>query len=95
MSEQRQPRKILKVAALGYLRGVDKAPRVIARGSGEIANTILARAEEHGIPIARDPDLLECLAPLDLGDEIPVQAYHAVATVLAFLYRHNRDQPLS
>ncbi|MHC5064377.1 MAG: EscU/YscU/HrcU family type III secretion system export apparatus switch protein [Planctomycetota bacterium] len=89
MSEAGRPREGLKAAALGYLRGVDSAPKVLARGGGTIAETILARAEEHGIPVERDPDLLECLAPLEVGESIPVEAYRAVATILAFLYRQN------
>ena len=50
-------------------------------------------AEEHGIPIERDPDLLQCLAPLDIGGEIPVDAYRAVAEILACLYEKNSSSP--
>lgn len=79
-----------QAAALGYDRGADRAPRVLAKGGGAVAEQILARAREHGIPIESDPDLLRCLAPLEVGDEIPIEAYQAVATILAFLYRTNR-----
>jgi len=89
MSEPSDPAKKLKAAALGYLRGVDQAPKVIAKGGGTVAETIIARAEEYGVPIERNPDLLECLAPLDVGESIPVEAYRAVATILSFLYRQN------
>lgn len=81
--------KVPKAAALGYSRGADAAPRVLAKGGGDVAREIIARAEEHGIPIERDPDLLQCLGPLRVGDEIPVEAYQAVAVILAFLYRAN------
>jgi flagellar biosynthesis protein len=84
-------RKPAQAAALGYDRDRDRAPRVLARGSGEIAQNILERAAAHGIPIERDPDLLACLAPLQVGQEIPVAAYTAVAHILAFLYAHNRE----
>jgi flagellar biosynthesis protein len=87
MPERKPPRAV----ALGYDRDRDRAPRVLARGSGEIAQTILERAAEHGIPVERDPDLLACLEPLQVGHEIPVAAYTAVAHILAFLYAHNRD----
>ena len=76
---------------MGYRRGFDAAPRVLAQGAGAVAEAILERAEEHGVPIERDPDLLQCLAPLQVGDAIPIEAYAAVAQVLAFLYRHNRE----
>lgn len=79
----------VRAAALGYERGRDGAPRVLARGGGDVARNILAAAERHRVPIERDPDLLQCLAPLQVGDEIPVLAYEAVARVLAFLYATN------
>ncbi len=88
MSE-RSKKKRFEAAALGYERGVDAAPRVLARGSSETAQTIVERAEARGIPIERDPDLLQCLAPLQVGDAIPLAAYTAVAEILAFLYREN------
>ena len=83
-------RKPLYAAALGYDREEDDAPRLLARGGGDVAENIIAKAEEHGIPIERDPDLLQCLAPLQIGNEIPVAAYTAVAEILAFLYSKNK-----
>ena len=83
-------RKPLYAAALGYDREEDDAPRLLARGGGDVAENIIAKAEEHGIPIERDPDLLQCLAPLQIGNEIPVTAFRAVAEILAFLYSKNK-----
>ncbi len=88
----RDDRRELQAAALGYDRGHDAAPRVLAKGGGEIARNILAAAERHQVPIERDPDLLQCLGPLSVGSEVPVVAYEAVATILAFLYAKNREQ---
>ena len=85
--------KPVQAAALGYDRGCDHAPRLLARGGGDVAENIIAIAQEHGIPIERDPDLLQCLAPLDIGGEIPVDAYRAVAEILAFLYAKNSSSP--
>ncbi len=79
----------LEVAALGYDRGVDAAPRVLAKGRGELAQRILETAAEHSIPVTRDRDLLSCLGALQVGDDIPIEAYQAVAHILAFLYRQN------
>ena len=78
-----------RAAALRYQRGVDPAPTLIARGGGATARRIVELAKLHGIPVRRDPDLLALLGSLDLGDEIPIEAYRAVAEVLAFLYRAN------
>ncbi len=92
MSEPRDhDERSLQAVALGYQRGRDTAPRILAGGRAEIARRILERADEYGIPIERDPDLLECLAPLTIGSEIPPEAYAAVASILAFLYRLNGD----
>jgi len=89
----REDRRDLQAAALGYDRGHDRAPRVLARGGGDVARNILAAADQHDVPIERDPDLLQCLGPLSVGAEVPVAAYEAVATILAFLYAKNRGQP--
>ena len=63
------------------------APRVTAKGRGQTAERILALAQEHGIPLREDPDLVYLLSQLDLGDEIPATLYLAVAEVIAFAYR--------
>jgi flagellar biosynthesis protein len=93
MPEPRDPRTPSgkRAIALGYDRGKDHAPRVLARGGGDVADRIVEAAQQHGIPIERDPDLLQCLQPLSCGAEIPVAAFEAVAGILAFLYRKNRD----
>ena len=65
------------------------APRVVASGGGEVADRLLALAREHGVPIREDRDLVELLARCDVGHEIPLELYAAVAEVLAFLYRAN------
>ncbi|CAK0775230.1 flagellar biosynthesis protein [Gammaproteobacteria bacterium] len=62
------------------------APRVTAKGHGEVADQILQIAREHGIPLHEDSDLLNLLGQLDLGDEIPRALYIAVAEVIAFAY---------
>jgi flagellar biosynthesis protein len=62
------------------------APRVVAKGSGEIADKILATAREHGVPLQPDAELVRLLAQLDLGEEIPRALYVAVAHVLAFAW---------
>lgn len=76
-----------KAAALKYDEEKDKAPKVVASGRGRIAERIVEIAKEHGIPIYEDPDLVELLLKVDIGDEIPPELYKAVAEVLAFIYR--------
>jgi flagellar biosynthesis protein len=62
------------------------APRVVASGSGLIADRILAAAREAGIAVREDAALAEALAGLDLGREIPEDLYVAVAEALAWAY---------
>ena len=61
------------------------APRVVATGRGQIGENIIALARAHGVPIEENPGLAEALADIDIGDEIPVELYRAVAEVLTFI----------
>src|SRR3954452_18533374 len=55
-----------RATALRYTEGSD-APEVVATGRGEIARRILDAAEEAGVPVRRDPGLVEALGKLDVG----------------------------
>ena len=66
------------------------APKVIAAGRGHVADTILARAREAGVPVHRDPVLADSLAALALGDDVPEELWTAVAQVLAWAYALER-----
>lgn len=73
--------------ALKYDRQTDAAPRVVAKGDGEIAEAILALAREHGIAVREDKDLAQLLAAVELETQIPVEAFVAVAEILSYVYR--------
>jgi len=64
----------------------ERAPTVLATGAGELAQRILAVAQQHNIPLHEDPELIQALSKLDLGEEIPVHLYRAVAQIIAFAY---------
>ena len=81
-----------KAVALLYDRKKADAPTVAATGQGAVAEKILETAEAAGIPVREDPDLVEVLARVPLGDEIPVELYQAVAEILAFVYALNKGQ---
>lgn len=74
-----------KTAVALHYDGKD-APRITAKGSGEVAEQIIALAKEHGIPLEEDKDLINLLAQLDIADEIPQALYTAVAEIIAFAY---------
>jgi flagellar biosynthesis protein FlhB len=64
------------------------APRVIAKGAGKIAERIKAIAEEHGIPIIEQKPLARALFKnVEIDHYIPADLYHAVAEILAYVYR--------
>ena len=46
-------------------------------------------ARDNNIPIREDKNLVQLLSLLNIDQEIPPQAYHAVAAILAFIYRLN------
>lgn len=62
------------------------APRLTAKGQAELAKQILEIAKTHDIPLHTDPALAAVLSQLELGEEIPVELYVAVAEVMAFAY---------
>jgi len=78
-----------KAVALKYDRKKDNAPRVIAKGRGEIAEKIIEVARAHNVPLYEDKNLIQILEALDLETEIPPELYRAVAEVLAFIYKLN------
>lgn len=82
-----------RAVALRYDRASahEQAPRVVARGQGLVAESILELARAHGVPVREDPDLVALLATCDVGAEIPTELYTAVAEVLAWLYARNGE----
>jgi flagellar biosynthesis protein len=47
----------------------------------------VAAADEAGVPVRRDPALVEALGRLDVGPTIPPELYVAVAEALVWAYR--------
>lgn len=74
--------------ALRYRSGEDRAPRVVAKGRGPIAEKIREMARAAGVPIVAQPPLTRLIHKLCAeGKEIPAQVYQAVAEVLAYIYK--------
>ncbi|VVE70655.1 Flagellar biosynthetic protein FlhB [Pandoraea captiosa] len=65
----------------------DTAPRVVAKGYGLLAETIVRTAREHGLYVHESPELVSLLMQVDLDQRIPAQLYQAVAELLAWLYK--------
>jgi flagellar biosynthesis protein len=78
-----------RAVALRYDQDREAAPRVLAKGKGDIAERIIALAKLHDIPLHEDRDLVRLLGILDLDVEVPPMLYRALAEVLAHIYRAN------
>ncbi len=84
-----KPSESQKAVALKYEREKDPAPKIVATGRGAVAEQILQLAFAHGVKVREDADLVEVLSHLDIDSPIPLEAYAAVAEILAYVYRAN------
>lgn len=73
--------------ALRYDQKTMKAPRVIAKGRGTVAQRIIDLARRHAVPVLERKPLAHALYQLPLEGEIPAVLYHVVAELLAFVFR--------
>ncbi len=81
-----------KAAALRYDTDKENAPRVLAKGEGEVATNIIKIAELNNLPIKKDEDLVELLSKIDIDKEIPEALYKAVAEVFSFIYKTTKKE---
>ncbi|WP_263768728.1 flagellar biosynthesis protein FlhB [Propionivibrio soli] len=73
--------------ALAYKSGM-AAPKVLAKGAGEIARKIREIGAEHGVPMLEAAPLARALyRHAEIDQEIPSTLYAAVAEVLAYVYQ--------
>ena len=85
MNDSRQ-----QAVALAYAEG-DAAPRVVAKGRGAIAEQIITRAQAHDVFVHESRELVALLMQVDLDSQVPPALYQAVAEILAWLYRLERQ----
>ncbi|NKN33201.1 flagellar biosynthesis protein FlhB [Marichromatium bheemlicum] len=71
-----------------------RAPRLVAKGVGEVAGAIRALADEHGITRVEAPRVARAIYfTTDLDQEIPGGLFVAVARILAYVYQLKRHDP--
>lgn len=80
-----------KAVALKYDKEKSAAPVVVAKGKGYLAEKIVKTAEDNGVPLKEDSDLINYLMSLNLYEEIPSELYPAIAEILAFIYKANEE----
>jgi len=66
------------------------APRVVAKGRGEVAEAIIKTAREHNVAIEENSELAAALSTVELDEKIPVELYKAVAEVIGFVMKAAR-----
>ena len=73
-----------RAVALAYREG-DDAPRVVAKGYGQIAERIIEEAGRQGIYVHDAPELVSLLMNLNLDDQIPPNLYQVIAELLVWV----------
>ena len=79
-----------RAVALAY-HDHDPAPRLVAKGQGMVAEHIIEKARASGIYVHESPELVGLLMHADMDTRIPESLYTAVAELLAWIYRLERN----
>ncbi|MBL7032629.1 MAG: flagellar biosynthesis protein FlhB [Candidatus Delongbacteria bacterium] len=79
--------------ALKYRADTMRAPRVLAKGARKVAERIREIAAKHEIPVIENPPLTRSMYHIvEVGVEVPVEFYQAIAEVLALVYEGARNR---
>lgn len=87
--EEKKRKNPKQAIALSYDPNED-APKVIASGTGALAERIIEKAKEADVPVHQDDKLAETLSKLEIGDMIPPELYEVVAEILVFVDRMDK-----
>ncbi|SFQ05369.1 flagellar biosynthesis protein [Lachnospiraceae bacterium XBB1006] len=80
--QEKQKKKT--AVALSYEKG-DAAPKIVATGTGAVADRIIEKAKEADVPLYEDSKLAATLSKLEIGEAIPPELYDVVAEILVFV----------
>jgi flagellar biosynthesis protein len=83
-----------KAAALKYEKEGDKVPVVVAKGKGLLAQKIMEKASEVGVPLFKNELLADSLLDVEIDRQIPPALYKAVVEVFVWLAK-NEDSARS
>ena len=89
---KKDPKKREKAVAVNYDAQNNNAPILSAKGEGFIARRIVEIAQTADVPVVEDAALVSALLSLELGQEIPVELYEAVARILSWIYKLDRGE---
>lgn len=91
MSEGVDSRK--RAVALAYSGERHDAPRVVAKGHGDVASRIIEQARGAGIFVHDSPELVALLLQVDLDERIPETLYQVIAELLVWISEVDRTVP--
>lgn len=75
------------VVALSYEHGTSGAPKVVAKGAGELARQMRALAARHNVPIVQNKRLARALfRQVDYDGYVPEQLYPEIARIMVWVY---------
>lgn len=80
-----------RAAALKY-EGAEKAPIIVASGSGYVADKIVEVAQENKVPIYQDNSLATLLSQLQTGREVPPELYKAIVDIYVYFLKYNMPE---
>lgn len=84
-----------KAVALAYNQNKQRAPKVVAKGEGFIAQRIIEKAKEFDVPIFQSEALVNSLMQVELEEEIPATLYKAVVEVYIWLQKTEKKSQMS
>lgn len=82
MAEEEKKRK--QAIAIQY-NPDEVAPKILASGTGIIADKIIEKAKSSDVPLYEDNKLANTLSKLDIGEYIPPELYSIVEEILVFV----------
>lgn len=74
-----------RAVALAYGDGRTDAPRVVAKGYGNVADRIIELAVQEGVFVHDSPELVALLMQVDLDARIPESLYQVIAELLVWI----------
>lgn len=80
-----------KAVALKYEENLQKAPKVIAKGKGHLAEKIIKKAAELDVPIFQNEALASSLLSVEIDEQIPPALYQAVVEVFVWLMKNEQS----
>jgi flagellar biosynthesis protein len=67
-------------------------PTVVASGQGFVAEQILQIAFDNDVKVRQDADLIEILSAVEIDQDVPLEAFAAIAEILTYVYQANNAE---